>query len=66
MIYLWDFESIIQPISNTTDVNKDGIVDIEDLIVVATNFDKTGPNAADVNGDNVVDITDLIMVARSN
>ena len=65
MIYIWDFDDIIQPISLTTDVNRDGIVDIKDLIVVATNFNKTGPHAADINGDGVVDITDLIMVAAA-
>ena len=65
VIYIWDFDDIIQSMSLTADVNRDGIVDIKDLIVVATNFNKTGPHAADINGDGVVDITDLVMVAAA-
>ena len=45
------------------DVNQDGIVDIVDLTLVASNFNKQGKLAADVNGDNVVDIRDLTLVA---
>ena len=45
------------------DVNKDGVVNIIDLTLVASNFGKTGQNAADVNGDGVVNIVDLTLVA---
>ena len=45
------------------DVNGDGIVNIQDLTVVATHFGKIGENQADVNADNVVDIKDLLLVA---
>ena len=45
------------------DVNSDGVVNIQDLVLVASNFGQTGANAADVNGDGVVNITDLIKVA---
>ena len=45
------------------DVNQDGIVDIVDLTLVASNFNKQGQLAADVNGDQVVDIRDLTLVA---
>ena len=45
------------------DVNGDGIVDIQDLTVVATHFGKVGENQADVNGDSVVDIKVLLLVA---
>ena len=45
------------------DVNGDGIVNIQDLTIVATHFDKIGENQADVNGDSVVDIKDLLLVA---
>ena len=47
------------------DVNKDGIVNIQDLTLVAANFGQTGPNAADVNGDGIVDIRDLVKVASA-
>ena len=45
------------------DVNKDGIVNIIDLTLVASNFGKSGENSADVNGDGVVNIIDLTLVA---
>ena len=45
------------------DVNRDGVVNILDLVLVAANFTKTGENDADVNGDGVVNILDLVQVA---
>ena len=45
------------------DVNGDGVVDIQDLTVIATHFGRIGENQADVNGDSVVDIKDLLLVA---
>ena len=47
------------------DVNKDGITNILDIILVGQNFGKTNPtNArADVNGDGAVNISDLVLVA---
>ena len=45
------------------DVNGDGVVDIRDLVLVASNLGKTGQNAADVNTDGIVDIRDLVLVA---
>ena len=47
----------------TEDVNSDGIVNIQDLVLVASNLGKTGQNAADINGDGVVNIQDLVLVA---
>ena len=51
------------------DVNKDGVINIEDLISVAFNYGKTvaggaNPNA-DVNNDGRVDILDLTAVAEA-
>ncbi len=45
------------------DVNADGSVNIQDLVLVAANFGETGENVADVNGDGVVNIIDLTLVA---
>ena len=45
------------------DVNKDGVVDFSDLVVVTKQFGKSGPNPADVNRDGTVDVQDLILVA---
>ena len=47
----------------TEDVNSDGIVNIQDMVVVTSNFGEIGENKADVNGDGVVDIVDLVKVA---
>ena len=45
------------------DVNGDGVVNIQDLVLVASRFGETGENTADVNGDGVVNIQDLVLVA---
>ena len=45
------------------DVNGDGIVNVQDLVLVASNFGKTGDNAADVNKDGMINILDLVLVA---
>ena len=49
----------------TYDVNKDGITNILDLILVGQNFGKANPTNArtDVNGDGTVNISDLVLVA---
>jgi len=56
---------ITKPLRLPEDVNKDGIVDIIDLTLVASNFGKTGENVADVNGDGGVNIIDLTLVAAA-
>ena len=45
------------------DVNKDGVINILDLTLVAAHFGETGTIDADVNGDNIVNILDLTLVA---
>ena len=63
-VLLWDLAPT-SPESEkiTADVNKDGVVNIIDLTLVASNFGKGGENSADVNGDGVVNIIDLTLVA---
>ncbi len=45
------------------DANNDGVVDLQDLVLVASNYGQTGTNSADINGDGVVNIDDLTTVA---
>ena len=51
------------PLYSPEDLNRDGTVNIQDLVLVASNFGQQGPNPADVNDDGVVNITDLVLVA---
>ena len=54
---------IVEPMRPAWDVNKDGVVNILDLTLVASHFGERGDIAADVNGDGVVNILDLTLVA---
>ena len=45
------------------DVNADGIVNIQDLVLVAGKLGQTGTNSADINGDGQINIQDLVLVA---
>ena len=54
---------IAEPPKPAWDVNKDGVVNILDLTLVASRFGETGDVDADVNEDGVVNILDLTLVA---
>ena len=54
---------ITEPAGLKGDVNGDGIVNIQDLVLVASNLSQTGQNQADINGDSIVNIQDLVLVA---
>ena len=46
----------------TADVNGDGVVNIQDLVIVANALGETAP---DLNGDGTVNVLDLVLVANS-
>ena len=47
------------------DINRDGVVNIQDLVIVGARFGQRGLNSADINGDSLVDIVDLVLVASA-
>ena len=47
------------------DINRDGIVNIRDLVLVSYRFGWWGEHRADINGDGIVDIADLVLVANA-
>lgn len=51
-----------QETGTSADVNGDGVVNIQDLVIVANALGKTEP---DLNGDGVVNIQDLVIVANA-
>ena len=72
-ILLWEFtlstskqsvSSTVDP-QVTADVDGNGVVDIIDLVHVASLFGTKGQSDADINGDGVVDIVDLVLVANA-
>ena len=51
-------------VAQSADVNGDGVVNILDLVSVASHFGKQGQDlTADVNHDGIVDVRDLVFVA---
>ena len=48
--------------SPTVDVNGDGVVNIQDLVIIANALGKAEP---DLNGDGIVNIQDLVIVANA-
>ena len=63
-ILLWDVAHVIPELGQPAeDLNGDGVVNIQDLVLVVANFGETAENDADVNGDGVVNIQDLVRVA---
>ena len=60
-----DKVTLAQIVPRNEDVNDDGFIDIKDLVLVAQDLGKTGPNLlGDVNGDGEVNILDLVRVAQ--
>ena len=45
------------------DINRDGVVNIQDLVIVGTRLGQRGKNSADVNEDGLVDVVDIVLVA---
>ncbi len=57
-----DGEIYLKSTTDKHDVNSDGVVNIQDLVLVANAFGEAEP---DLNGDDVVNIQDLVIVASA-
>ena len=57
-----DGEIYLKAETPTADVNGDGVVNIQDLVIVANALGESEP---DLNGDGVVNIQDLVIVANA-
>ena len=65
-ILLWELApSPAGPPQLPADVNGDGEVNIQDLVLVSSSLGQVDENAADVNGDGEVNIQDLVAVAAA-
>ena len=62
-VILWDFTPEVETQQLAEDVNRDGMVNLQDLRSVASQFGQQGTHDADVNTDGVVNIIDLVLVA---
>ena len=61
-----EFDSLTKSSQDTgpsADVNGDGVVNVQDLVLVSSRLEEAGENVADVNRDGVVNIQDLVLVA---
>ena len=67
LIWDWTLRDVKRETQYTLeDVNRDGMVDIQDLIYVASQFGTPdNKNAADVNQDGIVDIADIVLIAKA-
>ncbi len=60
------FIEIKKPVFPHGDINKDGVVNIQDLVLVASKFgEAVEDDPADVNGDGVINVQDLVIVANA-
>ncbi len=50
------------PPTLTGDVNGDGKVNLQDVVICLWNFGSTGPNPCDLNGDGIVNLQDIIII----
>ena len=64
-VLLWAFPDVMVATEIVGDVNGDGMVNIQDIVLIASSFGESGGSDADLNGDGEVNIQDLVMVANA-
>ena len=60
---VYDDPKVVEPPPIKPDVNGDGRVEVQDLVLVAARLGISTENRSDVNGDGIVNILDLVLVA---
>ena len=56
---------ITLPVPIIVDINADGVVNIQDVVLVAARLGETWDGKEDVNSDGIVNILDLVLVANA-
>ena len=67
-VLLWAFPlpmSVEQVLTVFADVNNDGVLNILDVVLVASSFGVSGDSPADLNGDGAVNLLDLYLIANA-
>ena len=64
-VLLWAFPDVMVATEVLGDVNGDGMVNIQDIVLIAASFGESGESNADVNGDGEVNIQDLVLIANA-
>ena len=62
---IWTSKPTNADSQRTNDVNRDGGVCVEDLVVIASHIGTVGEANTDINSDGIVDILDALLVAGS-
>ena len=64
-VLLWAFPDVMLTTEVVGDLNGDGMVNIQDIVLIAASFGETGESDADLNGDGAVNIQDLVVAANA-
>ena len=63
--WIQNIGNITLPVPIIVDINADGVVNIQDLVLVAARLGETWEGAEDVNNDGIVNILDLVLIANA-
>ncbi len=64
-VLLWAFPDVMVATEVLGDLNGDGMVNIQDIVLIAASFGESGESSADLNGDGEVNIQDLVVIANA-
>ena len=64
-VLLWEFPMLTKAAEILADVNGDGVVNIQDVVLIAAEFGAAGEKRTDLNGDGFVNFQDLVLVANA-